>query len=71
MQEQVAKFKSDCGKAIIYVENTMPLGSFHDFLMLIKSLMVERMLNSHQEQAKQAKESMSDPTHESELPINE
>jgi len=58
MQKPVTQFTSECQKARIYVENDMPIGVFHDFLMIIKGLMVDRMLAAHQEQTAQAKASM-------------
>jgi len=42
-------FQSVCGKAKIYVDNTMPIGIFHDFLMEIKGAMVERMVVAHKD----------------------
>ncbi len=53
MQKPTQLFKSECGKAQILVENDMPIGLFHDFLMLIKGLMVERMVQAHKEQVEQ------------------
>ncbi len=44
-----SQFSSACGKASIFVENDMPIGVFHDFLMLIKGAMVEKMVKAHQE----------------------
>lgn len=58
MQKQVQQFISDCQRAKIYVENDMPIGVFHDFLMMIKGLMVDRMVAAHNEQVEQAKCSM-------------
>ena len=58
MQKQVQQFTSACEKARIFVENDMPIGVFHDFLMLIKGLMVDRMVAAHNEQVEQAKASM-------------
>ena len=53
MESKVTQqFKSDCGRAIIYVENDMPIGVFHDFLMHMKGLMVERMIQVHKDQIK-------------------
>jgi hypothetical protein len=54
-------FESACGKAQVYVENEMPIGIFHDFLMELKGLMVNRMVVAHQEQLKQAIEAQSFP----------
>lgn len=52
MLNQVAaqKFTSDCKKAVIIVENDMPVGSFHDFVMNIKGHMVDLMVKTHQEE---------------------
>ena len=58
MQKQVQQFTSACQKAKIYVENDMPIGVFHDFLMMIKGLMVDRMVAAHNEQIAHAKASM-------------
>jgi hypothetical protein len=69
-QKPTTKFASACGKVNIFVENDMPIGIFHDFLMEIKGLMVDRMVIAHQEQAAQAKAMAQEelPAHESELP---
>lgn len=50
-------FTSECGKARIYVENDIAIGVFHDFLMMIKGLMVEKMVKVHNEE-KQLSEEM-------------
>ena len=39
------KFASECGRATLLVENTMPLGQLHDFLLRIKGEIVDRMVN--------------------------
>lgn len=44
------KFESECKKAVIFVENDMPLGSFHDFLMYIKGHMVDLMVKAQKEE---------------------
>ena len=49
-QKATQCFESPCGKASIYVENDMPLGVFHDFLMLIKGSMVDRMVESQKQE---------------------
>ena len=49
-QVPVQKFESDCKKAIFYVENDMALGSFHDFLMLVKGHMVDLMVKAQKEE---------------------
>ena len=68
MKQSVTQlFESACGKARIFVENDMAIGSFHDFLMEIKGLMVDRMIVAHQEQIKQAEQAKILPMHESEL----
>jgi hypothetical protein len=59
-QKTMQSFESVCGKAKIYVENDMPIGIFHDFLMMIKGLMVDRMVAAHNEQVKQAEDSMKE-----------
>lgn len=43
------QFQSNCGKAKIYVENEMPLGSFHDFLLMVKGQMVDLMVKAQKE----------------------
>ncbi len=50
MQKAVTQFVSQCSRAKIFVENEMPIGVFHDFLMEMKGLMVERMVAAHKEQ---------------------
>ena len=64
MQKTVAQFTSSCGKAHIYVEIDMPIGIFHDFLMEMKGLMVDRMVSAHKEQlalTEEQKKQDSDP----------
>lgn len=46
----VQYFESPCGKAKIYVENDLAIGVFHDFLMHMKGLMVDRMVEAHKQQ---------------------
>lgn len=67
MQKAVTEFKSECGKVKIYVENDLPIGVFHDFLMLIKGMMVDRMVAAHNEQLEQLKAQQELPPHESEI----
>lgn len=54
MQHPVQRFSSECGKAHLFVENSMPLGELHDFLMDIKGAMVERMVLAHKQQQVEA-----------------
>lgn len=68
-QKAVTEFSSECGKAKIYVENDLPIGVFHDFLMLIKGKMVDRMVAAHKEQEEQLKAQQELPLHESEEEI--
>lgn len=49
-QKPCTKFASTCEKARIYVENDMPIGVFHDFLMEMKGIMVDRMIEAHKQQ---------------------
>lgn len=60
MNKAVQQFVSQCGRAKIYVENDMPIGVFHDFLMEMKGLMVDRMIQAHKEQIAQAEAQKSD-----------
>lgn len=50
IQKSMQCFPSKCGKAFIYAENDMPLGSFHDFVMEVKGSTVERMIQAHKQQ---------------------
>lgn len=54
MQKIVQQFTSECGRAKMYVENDMTIGIFHDFLMMLKGIMVDRMVQAHKEQLEQA-----------------
>ncbi len=54
MTKPVTQFLSACGRAKIFVENDMPIGVFHDYLMELKGLMVDRMVAAHKEQVEQA-----------------
>ena len=65
MQKPVQQFTSECGRAKLFVENDMPIGIFHDFLMLIKGLMVDRMVQAHKEQVEQS-EAMKQQTQQDE-----
>ncbi len=58
MIKNVNQFTSPCEKARIFVENDMPIGVFHDFLMQIKGMMVDRMISAHNEQIAQSKAAM-------------
>lgn len=69
-QKPVTQFTSPCSKARIYVENDMPIGVFHDFVMHIKGLMVDRMVAAHNEQVSQACEAMKDLPKEDNLGDN-
>jgi len=51
-QKSVQMFESKCSKARIFVESDMPIGVFHDFLMYMKGLMVDRMVKAHAEEQK-------------------
>ncbi len=50
------KFTSDCGKASIFVDNDMPLGSFHDFLLKVKGQMVDKMIKNQKEEQSAAED---------------
>lgn len=53
-QKSVQQFESECKRAKIFVENDMPIGVFHDFLMKIKGQMVDIMVkNQKEEESKQ------------------
>jgi hypothetical protein len=58
MQKATQKFESDCGRAQVYVENEMPIGAFHDFLMGIKGTMVERMIAAQKQQEEESRNAM-------------
>ena len=50
------KFVSDCGKAILYVDNDMPVGILHDFTMQAKGHFVDIMVNAHKQDEATAEE---------------
>ena len=56
IQKATTKFTSVCGKANISVENDMPIGIFHDFLMQVKGEMINRMVEAHQQQISEMEE---------------
>ena len=58
-------FESECSKAKIYVENDMPIGNFHDFLMEIKGLMIDRMVAAHKDQQEVTAAQKQDPESQS------
>ena len=41
-QNVVQKFESVCQKAALFIHNDMPLGSIHDFLAQMKSLVLQK-----------------------------
>lgn len=57
------KFVSKCSRGSLYVENDMPLGELHDFLMLMKGMMVERMLTVHREELEASEIAKAEPEH--------
>ena len=69
MEQRTAQsFKSECGRAVTYVENDMPIGFFHDYLMMLKGHMVDRMVNIHkQEQEMTDAKKNEDSSYESEF----
>ena len=50
------KFESEDKKASIFVENDMPVGVFHDFLMSVKGHIVDIMVNAQKEEEAMANE---------------
>lgn len=71
MQKSVTQFVSPCGRAKMYIENDMPIGVFHDYLMEIKGMMVERMVVAHKEQLAETEAAKELPPHESEISASE
>lgn len=69
IQKPAQCFESDCKKATIYVDNDMPIGVFHDFLMKMKGEMVERMLKIHKEEEEFSKEKIEMNDSPYELPV--
>ncbi len=55
-QTGTQKFESECKKAMIQVDNDMPLGAIHDFLLYVKGHMVELMVKNHKEEEQAAKQ---------------
>ena len=47
-------FESECGRARLTVENEMPVGQIHDFVMMLKGHMVDLMKKVHEEEKKAA-----------------
>ena len=47
-------FKSECGRAQLIVENEMPVGQIHDFVMMTKGHMVDLMKKVHEDEKKAA-----------------
>lgn len=48
------KFVSDCGRASFIVENEMPVGFIHDYLLQLKGHMVDIMIAAHKQEKEQA-----------------
>lgn len=55
-QKTTQLFETENGKARVYVDHDMPIGEFHDFLMILKGTMVERMVEAQKAQEKQPSE---------------
>lgn len=58
-QIPVQLFESDCGKSRIIVDNDMPLGQFHDFLLRIKGMMVDKMVEVQKQEQQLAEQQAS------------
>jgi hypothetical protein len=58
-QKPTQLFESQSGKARIYVDNDMAIGEFHDFLMELKGIMIEKMVAAQKDQEQQAEEAKS------------
>lgn len=58
MIKQIAsqKFVSDCGKASLTIENDMPVGNCHDFLLRLKGQMVDIMVSAQKQENELAEE---------------
>lgn len=69
-QNTVQQFISACGKAIIYVENDMPIGAFHDLLTIVKGAMVERMIAAQKAHELEIESQKDLPPHQSEIEAN-
>jgi hypothetical protein len=52
----VQLFESKCKKARFFVDNDMPIGAFHDILMELKGMMVDRMIAVHKDEEKEAEQ---------------
>lgn len=55
---------SECGKCIILVENDMPIGNFHDFLLSIKGHMVDKMVSAQKQEEEISKKMQQDELQE-------
>lgn len=64
-QQPTQQFVSECERAKIFVENEMPIGIFHDFLMELKGMMVDRMVAAHKEQQELADVAQEKPSESS------
>lgn len=71
MQKTVQQFTSACSKAQIFVDNEMPLGQFHDFLMLVKGAMTQRMIDAHNQQLEEMKKQCAEATCDADESINQ
>lgn len=52
----VQLFESKCKRARFYIDNDMPIGVFHDILMEMKGLMIERMVAAHKQHVEEAEQ---------------
>lgn len=53
IQKPMQCFESDCGRARIYADHEMPVGAFHDFLLLVKGKMVDIMTEAQKKEAEE------------------
>jgi len=55
-QKNVTQFESECKRAKVIIDNDMPAGAVHDFLMILKGHVIDIMVKNHNdEKEKQTK----------------
>jgi len=53
-QINTQQFSSKCKRALLYVENDMPVGELHDFVLSVKGHLVDLMVKLQKEEQEMA-----------------
>lgn len=56
-QKATTQFESDCKRAKVIIDNDMPAGSIHDFLLQLKGHVVDAMVKNQKDEEEKQKKS--------------